>query len=77
MTIDLTGSENATLFPLMGFNVGDVARQVTLRLEFATRRTHLDAGNGKTLHFVMTREAATEIGTALLDQARRAEASGH
>lgn len=68
---DLDG-EDAPLFPLIGFNAGVIGQAVALRMEFAVCRDDYEAGDGEIQQFVMSPDAAIEIGTALVQQGRLA-----
>ena len=76
MTIEDADSDEAPLFPLIGFNAGMVGRAVALRMEFAVCREHYEAREGETQQFVMSPDAAIEIGSALIEQGRLAKAGG-
>lgn len=49
-----------------------VGQAVALRMEFAVCRDDYEAGEGETQQFVMSPDAAIEIGTALVEQGRLA-----
>lgn len=65
-------SDDAPLFPVIGFNAGIVEGAIALRIEFAVCQDDYEAGAGETQQFVMSPAAALEIGTALIEQGRRA-----
>jgi hypothetical protein len=69
-------SDEAPFFPLIGFNAGMVDGAVALRFEFAACREHYEAREGETQQFVMSPEAAIEIGSALIEQGRLAQSGG-
>lgn len=76
MTIEHSDSEDAPHFPLIGFNAGMVDGAVALRFEFAACREHYEAREGETQQFVMSPDAAIEIGSALIEQGRLAQSGG-
>lgn len=63
MTAEDSDGDDAFLFPPIGFNAGVVRHAVALRLEFAVCCDDYDAREGETQQFVMSREAAIEVGT--------------
>lgn len=73
MTAKPFDHDGPPLFPLIGFNAGVVDGAVALRLEFATCRDDYDASEGETQQFVMSPEAAIEIGAALIERGRAAK----
>jgi hypothetical protein len=56
------------LFPLIGFATAVVDGAVALRLDFATTREEYASTDGEMQQFVMTPEAAVEIGKALQER---------
>ena len=72
MTTEDLDRDDAPLFPLIGFNTGVVGKAVALRMEFAVCRDGYEAGDGETQQFVMSPDAAIEIGMALVEQGRLA-----
>lgn len=60
--------EDAPLYPLLGFTAGVVGGAVALKFDFATCRDDYATGQGESQQFVMTPEAAIEIGKALQER---------
>lgn len=60
--------DDEPLYPLLGFTAGVVAGAVALRLDFATCKEDYASGEGESQQFVMTPEAAIEIGKALQER---------
>lgn len=60
--------DDAPLYPLLGFTAGVIDGAVALRFDFATCREDYSAGEGESQQFVMTPEAAIEIGKALQER---------
>lgn len=60
--------DDEPLYPLLGFTAGVVEGAVALRLDFATCKEDYASGEGESQHFVMTPEAAIEIGKALQER---------
>ena len=76
MTDEPFDADDKPLFPLIGFNAGAAGAAVALRLEYATCRKEYAAAKGETLQFVMTPDAAIEIGAALIEWGRAALPGG-
>lgn len=73
MSTDAFDRDDQPLFPLLGFTAGVVGGAVALRLEFGTCRETYTAGTGETQQYVMTPEAAIEIGQALIERGALAQ----
>jgi hypothetical protein len=65
--------DDAPLYPLIDYTAGIVEGAIALRFEFATCRQDYASGEGEHQQFVMSPEAAIEIGSALIEQARVAK----
>lgn len=61
-------NDEALLYPLLGFTAGVLGGAVALRFDFATCRADYATGDGESQQFVMTPEAAIEIGKALQER---------
>lgn len=64
----LIDDDDAPLYPLLGFTAGIVEGAVALRFDFATSRADYATGEGESQQFVMTPQAAIEIGKALQER---------
>ncbi|MGV9005880.1 MAG: hypothetical protein ACOH1H_03985 [Brevundimonas sp.] len=64
------------LFPLLGFSAGILDGAVALRLDFATTREGYAAHQSHSRQFVMTPEAAMEVGRALMERGELARQAG-
>lgn len=69
--------DDAPLYPLLGFTAGVVQGAVALRFDFATCREDYSTGEGESQKFVMTPEAAIEIGKALQERGALALGGAH
>ena len=66
--------DDAPLYPLIGYTAGIVEGAVAVRFEFATCRRDYASGEGESQQFVMTPEAAIELGKALMERGEMATA---
>jgi hypothetical protein len=64
----MTDDDDAPLYPLLGYTAGVVEGVVALRFDFATCKADYASGEGESQQFVMTPEAAIEIGKALQER---------
>lgn len=59
---------DARLYPLLGYAAGVIDSAVALRLDFATTRAGYAAGCSESQQYVMTADAAIDIGRALIQR---------
>lgn len=69
--------DDAPLYPLLGFTAGIVEGAIALRFDFATCKADYATGEGESQQFVMTPEAAIEIGKALQERGSLALVGAH
>ena len=67
--------DDAPLYPLIGYTAGIIEGAVALQLEFATCREDYASGEGESQQFVMTPEAAIELGKVLTERGQLAATS--
>ncbi|RZJ02093.1 MAG: hypothetical protein EON90_00405 [Brevundimonas sp.] len=60
--------DDAPVYPLLGFSAGVMEGAVARRLDFATCKEGYASGDSVIHQFVMTPDAAIEIGRALLER---------
>lgn len=66
--------DDAPLYPIIGYTAGIVDGAIALRFEFATSRQDYASGEGERQQFVMTPEAAIELGRVLMERGELATA---
>lgn len=59
---------DAPLYPLLGYAAGVIDGAVVLRLDFATSRAGYAAGSSENQQYVLTADAAIDIGRALIER---------